>query len=273
MRTSLLDNFSDYLPVHFSEESKRSLWFIFLATGLIILIFVGYRILYMSGVSEYAKEFTAGCIGAVITIFATAALLKSQTENEISRDQLAEVFREKLTLYRTFIEFLNEINDDGEITSDEIKKIVKWGGTLSLVANPRVIRVLYEYIFQIVAFGSDSYADLTDAQKLEWKKWMLQFYDDMEANFQDEEFCRICYSDKPVIITALRDDLANKKLSNFDMNLEMNSCLDDLFSLESVVEIKLNDDGTHEIMSMYDVPVKPRKRTKKTDLKTHDLAP
>jgi len=246
--------------MYLSDENKRKLWFMFLAIGLVVIIFVGYRVLYMSGVSEYAKEFTAGCIGAVITIFATAALLKSQTESEITKDQLAGMFREKLNLYRAFIEFLNERYDDGEITSDEIKKIVEWGGKLSLVANPRVIRVLYEYIFQLVAFGADSYADLTDSQKSEWKKWILQFYDDMEADFEDEEFCRVHYSDKSTIITALRDDLANKKQTNFDINLDMDSNLDDLFSLHAVVEIKLNGDGTHEITSMYDVPVKPRRR-------------
>src|SRR5690606_21548742 len=100
-------------------------------------------------------------------------------DSEITKDQLAGMFHEKLDLYRTFIEFLNAIYEDGEITSDEIKKIVEWGGKLSLVANPRVIRVLYEYIFQLVAFGSDSYTELTDKQKSEWRKWILQFYDDM----------------------------------------------------------------------------------------------
>jgi hypothetical protein len=263
MSTSFLDNFSDYLSNHSSDASKRRLWFVFLAAGLVILIFVGYRILYMSGVSEYAKEFTAACIGAVITIFATAALLKSQTESEITRDQLAGMFREKLDLYREFIGFLNEIECDGEIGNDEIKKVVEWGAKISLVTSPGVIRALYEYIFQIVAFGTDTYADLTDSQKSEWKKWMLQFYDDMETDFEDEEFCKIEYSDKSRIITALRDDLANKKSSNFDINHEMDACLNELFSLHSVVEIKLNDDGTHVITQEYDIPKKPRKRKPK----------
>lgn len=246
--------------MHFSEETKRKMWFLFFALGLVIIIFVGYRVLYMSGVSEYAKEFTAGCLGAVITIFATAALLKSQTESEITKDQLAGMFREKLEMYRLFIEFLNEINEDGEISSDEIKKIIEWGGKLSLVASPRVIRVLYEYVFQIVAFGSDSYSNLTEQQKPEWKKWILQFYEGMDTDFQDEEFCKIHYSDRSTIITALRDDLANKKPSSFDININMDANLDDLFSLHSVAEIKLNDDGTHEISSIYEVPTKPRKR-------------
>jgi ABC-type Co2+ transport system permease subunit len=70
-----------------------------------IFMFYGYRMLFVANVSEYAKEFTASCLGAVITIMATALLLKSQLENEVIKDQLADIFKEKVDLYRQYIDF------------------------------------------------------------------------------------------------------------------------------------------------------------------------
>lgn len=246
-----------------NESNKKKLMLTILAIGLGIIIFIGYRILYMAGISEYAKEFTAGCIGSVITIFATAALLRSQTESEVTKDQLAGMFREKLELYKSFIEFLNTVHSDGEITSDEIKEIVEWGGKLSLVCRPGVIRVLYEYAFQIVAFGSDNYDDLSDQQNATWKKWMLGHYDDMAEEFEDEVVCSTIYASQARIITMLRDDLAHKKISNFDENLDMQDMLDNLFSLHSVIEINFNSDDTYDIEKFYEQPTKKRGRKAK----------
>lgn len=81
------------------ESAKSKVTYIVLGLGVCLLVFFGYKILFMAGLSEYAKEFTAGCIGAVITIFATAALLKSQSDSEIRKDQVAGIFKEKLKVY------------------------------------------------------------------------------------------------------------------------------------------------------------------------------
>jgi hypothetical protein len=207
----------------------------------------------MAGISVYGKEITAGCIAALITIAAMAALLKLQSESEIIQDQVKEVFREKLKIYSKFVRFLNKINNDGEITSEEVTEIVEWGTKLSLITHPRVIRLLYEYIFQLLTFGVSSYTDLTSAQRVKWKKWMLQFYDDMEADFEDEELCAIHFSDRSKIITALRDDLANRKMSDFDQNLEMDAQLDELLALHLAIEVKLSKDGSRYAIA-YDLP-------------------
>lgn len=234
-----------------------------MAVGLCICIFFAYRILYAASVSEYAKEFTAGCIGAVITIFATAALLKSQNKNDVTKDQLAGVFKEKLQLYKEFIHFLNAIKTDGEIDRDEIRAAVEWGGTLSLVCRPGVIRILYEYIFQLLVFGTDNYQDLTDAQQREWRRWMQLHYHDMESEFQDEVICRHLYSSQSRMISMLRDDLASTKVSDEEENMDMQYILDDLFSLHSAGEVKFSADGSIEIEQVFDLaPKKKARRTK-----------
>jgi hypothetical protein len=249
------------MSIEITEASRRKVFIGALAVGICICIFFAYRVLYTAGVSEYAKEFTAGCIGAVITIFATAALLRSQTESEVTKDQLAGMFREKLELYKAFIHFLNSIKKDGEIDSDELRDVVEWGGKLSLVCQPGVIRGLYEYIFQIVAFGSDSYEEFAEDAKAVWRKWMLSHYEGMEADFNDEQFCRSIYSSQAKIITMLRDDLAHKQMADFEENLNMQAILEDLFSLHSVVDIKFTADGEIEIEKFFEQAVKKRART------------
>ncbi len=232
-----------------SEENRRKLYVVMLAFGFCLLVFVGYRILYVANISEYSKEFVSGCLGAVITIIATAALLKSQTDSEVTRDQLSGMFREKLDLYRAFIEFLNNINSDGEITPSELKKVIEWAAKLSLVCRPGVVRNIYEYVFQLVAFGTDSYEELSSKQRKQWKAWMLVFYDNMSDDFEDEIICSDLYSNPAKIISALRDDLTHKKMSNFEENLDMQTVLSELFSLRSVDDIKFKANGDYVMLS------------------------
>jgi len=97
----------------------------------LVLILIGYRLLYVADVSEYAKEFTAGCIGAFLTIIATWLLLKAQTDSDITKEQISGIFKEKLDIYRQFIAFLNKIHTDGSLSHEEKKQFAVGAGNKS----------------------------------------------------------------------------------------------------------------------------------------------
>lgn len=239
-------------------QNKRTLLWIGLAIFGSVFVFFGFHLLYAANISDYGKEFVAGCLGALITIAATAALLKSQTEGEVAKEQLTGIFHEKLKVYSEFISFLNKIHEDGVVDSEEITKLVDWACTLSLICQPGVIRKIYEYAFQVVAFGAFKYDDLSDEDKRKWKKWSLVFYDGMEEDFEDEVVCRDVFSSVPLIISYLRDDLAHRKMSNFDENLNVQIILQDLLDLHAVQSIEISGDDI-EITKLYPKPKRARK--------------
>lgn len=246
-----------------NENIKRKIILSIIAFGACILIFSGYRIIYMAGISEYAKEFTAGCIGAVITIFATAALLRSQTESEITKEQVSGIFKEKLTLYSQFITYLNEINNDGHLTHDEIKGLIEWGGKLSLICRPTLIKSIYEYAFQVIAFEAPTFEDLAPKHKETWRKWIISQYEGMEKEFMDEEICSFMFSSPARIISILRDDISHKKMTDMDENMDMQVIMDALLTLHSATAISFKGDGEFEITKTYQQ--KPRSRKSKNN--------
>lgn len=252
---------SSYTNIIMSDALKRKVIYVVLAFGLGLLIFVGYRLLYNAYISMYAKEFVVGCIGSVITIFATAALLKSQSDSAIKRDQISGIFREKLNIYMEFINFLNEIKTDGKLTREELKKMVEWGSKLALFCNPDVIVSIYEYIVQKVAFGTDDYQELTQVDKIKYKKWKVNMFPDMKDDINnDEEFCEVCFSSIARIIGNLREDLAEKNMADEEVVCGVETSISALWDLHSVEAIDFDKDTNDIIITTsYDKP-KPRQR-------------
>ena len=246
-----------------SLNIKQKLFLVLLVFCVCLLIFIGYRLLYAAEISSYGKELIAGCLGAVITIFATYALLKSQTDSEITKNQLEEIFKEKLKIYSEFITFLNQIHTDGELNHQEMKELVEWAAKLSLICRVNVIQAIYEFAFQVFAFRETKYENLNDEQKAQWKLWMLETYDGMEEDFKDEEFCQQAWSGIPKIISYLRDDIALKKMSAVDENIDMAVLLNQIYDLHSADAIELEDDGSYSIVGSYEEEeVKPKPRTR-----------
>jgi hypothetical protein len=216
----------------------------------------------------YAKEFIVGCIGSVITIFATAALLKSQSASEIKKEQISGIFKEKLRVYMSFIEFLNEIHEDGVLTHEELKKLVEWGSKLALFCRPGVIRQIYDYIVQISAFGTSDYQELSLEEKTKWKKWQAKYYTEIEDDFEnDEVFCEAKYSGISNIISTLRDDLVENDMPDINDELNIESNIFDLWQLHAVVDIEIDDESCLIVTTDYEKskrkPRKPRKSSAK----------
>lgn len=200
-----------------------------------IFAYIGYRLIYLSGISEYAKEFIAGCMGAVITIVATAALLKSQSDSEIQKEQITNIFIKKLELYNEFIELLNNVYKDRTISYLEIDQIIEETTKISLVCQSYVIRGIYQYIFQIMIFGHyEQFSEMPKKHKKEWKEWMKSEYYDIDSKlFNDEDFCENMFTTKSNIIYNLREDLWNRKISDLDENLSIIDIMKSLLRLRN----------------------------------------
>lgn len=239
-------------------QNKRTLLWIGLAIFGSVFVFFGFHLLYASNISDYGREFVAGCLGALITIAATAALLKSQTEGEVAKEQLTGIFHEKLKVYSEFISFLNKIHEDGVVDSQEITKLIEWACNLSLICRPGIIRKIYEYAFQVVAFGVFKYDELSDENKIKWKKWVVELYEDDLEGLDDEVVCEGFFSSVPLLISYLRDDLAHRKMSDFDENLNIQIILGELLDLHAVQSIEISGDDI-EITKLYPKPKRARK--------------
>jgi len=152
---------------------------------------------------------------------------------------------------------LNKIYEDGVIDSEEITKLIEWASTLSLICRSSVIRKIYEFAFQVVAFDSFKYEDLSDQKKVIWKKWVNDLYDEsLSEDLEEEEFCTHFFSSVPLIISYLRDDITHKKMSDFDENMNIQVVLHHLLDLHAVHSIEIDGDDI-EITKYY--PPKPKK--------------
>lgn len=214
---------------YIKNKTLRWVCFAILAT---FLIFIGFHILYSADITEYGKEFIAGCLGALITIAATALLLKSQTDNEITKDQLSGIFQTKLALYNEFLVFINGIIKDGDITSKELNEMVHWGLKLALVANAYVIRCVYWYSAQLILLGSDCVEVLDDEDNYEkFRKWISIQLELTQEEMADRETVLYGHITLGDIVSALRDDLGSKKLSSEDENIDLQVVLNSLLEL------------------------------------------
>lgn len=209
-------------------------------------LYLGYKYLYDSGIADYSKEFIAGCLGAVITIFATAALLKFQSQSEVEKEQSVNVFTEKLSMYKEFIVYLNSIFNDGMATQEELSELISRTSYISLVCQPVIIEAIYAYVYQKKHFESfdysEYYQDMNKKDKNAWKKWKIEEgYD--EIDFDNDESCEEQFASRGMIISLLRDDLSNKKMPNSDENLKtMRWNLEQLFSLRDDIAKMIEDE-------------------------------
>ncbi len=225
-----------------------------------LLSFIGFHLIYTAGISEYVKEFIAGCLGALITIAATAALLKSQTDGEISKEQVSGIFKEKLQIYNHFISHLNEVNCDAVLTQKELNSVIDWATRLSLVSNDFVVRSIYEHIFQIVAFNAFSFEDLNPTQVRQWKTWQKSIYDN-DQNYYETEDCEGDFVSFGHVLAALRNDLLNRKSATLDDDVNVANEVNLIRELQHVVAVRFSGEDIHlEYEEAQPKPKKPRVR-------------
>ena len=223
-----------------STDFRKTFVYAFFVVVALALAFVGFHLLYNASISEYAKEFVAGCLGALITIAATAALLKSQTDGEVIREQLANMFQLKLAMYSDFILHLNKTHADDKLTSKELDSIIDWAIKLSLVASPEMIEALNAYLFQLIAFDAFEYSDLEGEKHDEWLRFRRLKYDDINAETDNLDLFFVSYGE---LIYRLRIDLLNRAVANHDQHFDTRERIDQIRHLRGVVSVRVSEEN------------------------------
>lgn len=185
----------------------------------IFAAFVGFHLLYSARISEYSKEFVAGCTGALITIFATAVLLRTQTKSEILRSQASATFERKLDTYYLFVDHLNKITADGNITRKEFDSTVDWGVKLSIFCRPYTLDSIRNYLFQVLAYGAMEFTDLQDEDLENWCAWQSTQLDEVLSPETDN--LDIHFTSYGQLIHRLREDLLELDATEFEDHFQV----------------------------------------------------
>lgn len=223
-----------------SGSGKRALTYSAMVAAILFIAFGGFHVLYSAPVTEYIKEFVAGCIGALITIAATAALLKSQNDGEIVRQQIENMFQLKLEMYKEFIEHLNKIHHDGKLTPKEMDATIDWAIKLSLLASDSVINALNDYLYQIIAFGAFSYEDLNDESHTQWLRYVKLKDDKITETTDDLDIYFVSYGH---LIYELRIDLLSREVADHDAHFDALERINQIRNLRGVESVRVTEEN------------------------------
>jgi len=240
-------------------KENRIAWVV---AALIVALaaYFGFDALYAANISEYAKEFISGCLGALITIAATAALLRTQTQGEIVKNYTSGIFVEKARLYSDFIIYINSVHKDGRVSKAEFNSLIEWALRVSLVSNAYVVGSIYEYLFQIFAFDADQYRDLSEEALPAWKQWHKQEVTEFafDKEYDDPDFCIAHFTTLASVVTALRDDLVHKSLTTDEETVKILAEVERILELRHATEVEIDEDNGISIT----IDTRPTRRRK-----------
>jgi hypothetical protein len=188
-----------------------------------VAIFLFFKTLFHEELPAYAKEVLAAFLGAVITIFITAILLRSQAINEIQRDKSVGVFHAKLNVYTEFCEFLNEIIRDETFDDDEQQELQLWAMKLTLLSSREVSDCIDDFFTQAHRYRVLLYQTLTDEQKTDFASWSADRYPSRTGAEPSGRFITI-----GVLLSHLKHDLGEMELSRREDVASAQHAMDDI---------------------------------------------
>lgn len=148
------------------SHSLRSVY-LALMVGVLALGYMLYRQLYLSAnTAPFAQEMVLVFVGAVATIFLTAALLNRQTELELSKEARVLLFDQKNAVYMAAIEKVAEIVERRERKPSLIDELRVIGHKLAVVGSPEVVRSFQTVLDQLLEGLDDGTLSNTDAEEI-----------------------------------------------------------------------------------------------------------
>ena len=135
--------------VHFIKENTT---FVSLLCICIMLLGVFILIATVSGAwpgPDTSGQILSALAGAVVAAMITLFLLLGQTSSEEKKERNSKVFEEKLKIYQDFLETLNEVLEDGEVTPEEALKLKFKISMITLHTNSQRINIISESIKNI----------------------------------------------------------------------------------------------------------------------------
>ena len=162
---------------------------IYLTTiAFLVLLFIASPVIFkVYNIDLLPSQFFGALIGVFITALVTSFLLKGQTEGDEKREKSIKVFEKKQDVYHVFLQNLNEVIKDGEITIsaqtrgegededvDELKDLLFQLGYIQLHTSEENTNKVFEKVAKIIRILNDFNAESTDKEKL-----LPQFYADL----------------------------------------------------------------------------------------------
>ena len=207
---------------------KNTFTYPLIALILAVSIFVFFKTFDTSGFPDYAKELSAGFLGAVITVIITAVLLQAQSLSELRKEKSVGVFQAKLACYTQFIDFLNDIVDDGIMENDESNQFRQQSMRLSLVCGFNVASKLEDFFEQTLRFRKFSYYELTEGEQTDYAAWYAD-HSGEECEYDEDGDC-YNFITIGTIINALKIDLGEDTTSKGDGAYYAGIAIDNMFS-------------------------------------------
>ncbi|HOI26174.1 MAG TPA: hypothetical protein PLN63_01415 [Paludibacteraceae bacterium] len=185
------------------ENSNNRLSISILALAIVFV--VAMVIFRICNVGDLPAQFTGALLGSVITCIITLLLLQGQSSSEELKKRNMTIFEKKQEVYHNFLEKLQQIVQDGEIsinckdengkidkTVDELKDLIFQIGYLQLHTSKDTIEsVLSELACMIQSLNDFNAIDEADKQK-----HLAEFY----LSFSNSLF---------IIVSILKKDLYN----------------------------------------------------------------
>jgi hypothetical protein len=155
------------------------------------------------------SQFYGALIGVTITAIITVLLLRGQTANEEECEKSVKVFEKKQEIYHIFLERLQLIIQDGEITIgrakgdgsidrsvDELKDLIFQLGYLQLHSSTSTVNAVLAGIAEIVQLTNDYNASIISGHE----SAMSTYYASLSSSVSD-------------IVSVLRNDLYKESTS------------------------------------------------------------
>ena len=196
-----------------SLKNLKSLGLIILVILLTLFIIVATVMFQIFEIEILPAQFAGAIIGVVITVIITAVLLQGQTSSEEKKDKNMKIFEKKQEIYHNFINELQKIILDNQITYlykrevtkneepvDELKDLIFQIGYLRLHASEDTINGVLEGVSKIIG--------------------LLVAYEDGEEKQKNKEFSNFYFAlsqELFKIVSKLKSDLYGGKEITFDM--------------------------------------------------------
>ena len=198
-------------------------------SAIVVVILVVTISLMFQGFTdrEYGPNLIVGLVGALISAGITLMLLRDQTNSEEKKERNSKVFEEKLKIYQDFLETLNTVLEDGEVSPEEALKLKFKISMITLHTSSSHINAISESIKNILQEVKNKPGSLQiDQVKLDElfkivNQFRLEIYDDKKG---------------------LNGEELNKTLENFKV-------IDELYAAESKTD-EIAESGDDDLVEL-----------------------
>ena len=125
-----------------------------LTTVLLLTLGVLIFVLFAKNPSGLTIEILAAIIAVVLVVASVCITVHYQHLSDMKREFNVQLFEQKLTLYRSFIEMVVTIDDDNEVTQSEIMSILNKARLVALVGKASLVETITNFLDEVISHQS-----------------------------------------------------------------------------------------------------------------------